>query len=162
MASFNQVTLLGNVTREPMVRQLPSNTTVAEWGMAMNHKYKTADGEQREDVCFVDCTAFGRSAEVIAQYVTKGKPLLVSGRLRYDQWEDKNGGGKRSKLTVVVDNFQFVGGRDGGEQQSGGQQAPPVARRDPRAEARQRATVSAGAPPYNPEDQQFKDDDIPF
>jgi single-strand DNA-binding protein len=115
MPSFNQVMLMGNVTRDPQLKQLPgSNQTVAaEFGLAINRKYRTGDGEDREETCFVDCTAFGKQAEVIAQYVEKGKPLFVQGRLRYDAWEDRQSGAKRSKLGVVVENFQFVGGRDG-------------------------------------------------
>src|SRR5687767_4308784 len=113
MPSVNQVFLMGNVTRDPQLRQLPSNTVVAEFGLACNRKYRTGDGEEREDVCFVDCTAFGKQAEVISQYCQKGKPIFVQGRLRYDSWDDKQSGAKRSKLTVVVEQFQFVGGRDG-------------------------------------------------
>ena len=113
MPSFNQVLLMGNVTRDPQLRQLPSQTVVAEFGLAVNRKYRSTDGEEREEVCFVDCTAFGKQAEVISQYCQKGKPLFVQGRLRYDAWDDKQSGAKRSKLTVVVENFQFVGGRDG-------------------------------------------------
>jgi single-strand DNA-binding protein len=87
---------------------------VVDFGLAVNRKFKSANGEDREEVTFVDCSAFGKQAEVINQYCQKGKALLVQGRLKLDQWEDKQGGGKRSKLSVVVENFQFVGGRDGG------------------------------------------------
>jgi single-strand DNA-binding protein len=109
MPSFNRVTLMGNLTRDPEVRDLPSGTTLCEFGLACNRHFKTANGEDREEVTFIDCTAFGKQAEVIGQYVQKGRPLFVEGRLKYDQWDDKNGGGKRSKLSVVVDNFQFLG-----------------------------------------------------
>lgn len=112
MPSVNKVILVGNMTRDPQVRQLPTQSLVAEFGLAMSRKFKTQDGEDREEVCFVDCTAFGRQAEVIQKYCRKGKALYVEGRLRYDTWEDKNGHGKRSKLNVVVENFQFLGGRD--------------------------------------------------
>lgn len=113
MPSFNQVMLMGNITRDPQLKQLPSQTVVAEFGLAVNRRYRTADGEEREETCFVDCSAFGKQAEVLAEYATKGKPLFVQGRLKYDAWEDKQSGAKRSKLAVVVENFQFVGGRDG-------------------------------------------------
>ena len=113
MPSFNQVLLMGNVTRDPQLKQLPSQTVVAEFGLACNRKFKGSDGEEREETTFVDCTVFGKQAEVISQYVEKGKPLFIQGRLKYDTWDDKNGG-KRSKLSVIVENFQFVGGRDGG------------------------------------------------
>src|SRR6185312_13303104 len=93
---------------------LPSQTAVAEFGIACNRKFKSAAGEDREEVTFVDITAFGKQAELINQYFTKGKPIFIDGRLKYDSWEDKQGGGKRSKLTVVVENFQFIGGRDQG------------------------------------------------
>src|SRR5215203_5810006 len=120
MASFNQVILMGNLTRDPQLKYLPSQTAVAEFGVATSRKFKTQNGEDREEVLFVDCTAFGKTGELINQYFQKGKPIFVQGRLKYDSWEDKQGGGKRSKLTVVVDNFQFIGGRDGGEGGGGG------------------------------------------
>ena len=113
MASFNKVFLMGNLTRDPQLRYLPnSQTAVVEFGIACNRRYKTSSGEDREEVLFMDCTAWGRQAEVINQYCTKGKPIFVEGHLKLDTWEDKSGGGKRSKVTVTVDNFQFLGGRD--------------------------------------------------
>jgi len=112
MANFNKVILAGNMTRDPQLKYLPSNTPVAEFGMAINRKWRSQDGQQREDVCFVDCTAFGRSAETINQYMRKGQPMLVEGRLKFDQWEGKDGQ-KRSRLTVVVEGFQFLGGGRG-------------------------------------------------
>src|SRR5471032_2748528 len=114
MSSFNKVMLMGNLTRDPQLKYLPSQTAVAEFGVACNRKFRTATGEDREEVTFVDISAFGKTGEVINQYFTKGKPIFIEGRLKYDQWEDKQGGGKRSKLHVIVDNFQFIGGRDGG------------------------------------------------
>ena len=115
MASYNKVFLMGNLTRDPQVKHLPSQMVVAEFGLAVNRRYKTATGEDKEEVAFVDCSAFGRQAETISQYCTKGKPIFVEGRLKFDTWDDKTGGGKRSKLTVVVENFQFLGraGEDG-------------------------------------------------
>jgi len=112
MPGFNRVTLIGNLTRDPQIKHLPSNTTVADFGLAMSRRYKTQGGEDREEVCFIDCSAFGKQADVIGQYCKKGKPLFVEGRLKYDTWDDKMGGGRRSKVSVVVENFQFVGGRD--------------------------------------------------
>jgi single-strand DNA-binding protein len=169
MASFNKVLLLGNLTRDPQMRYLPSQTPVTDFGMACNRKFKTAAGEQREEVLFVDCVAFGRQAEVINQYCTKGRPLFVEGRLKLDTWEDKNGGGKRSKLSVVVENFQLLGGRDGagGEAGGSGQEGPrsapagrPAAPRSaPPAGGRGEA---GGSGPTYGDEQQFKDDDIPF
>ena len=114
MASgFNKVILMGNLTRDPQLKYLPSQTAVAEFGLAANRRFKTQAGEDREEVLFVDCSAFGKTGELINQYFTKGKPIFIEGRLKYDSWEDKQGGGKRSKLTVVVENFQFIGSKEG-------------------------------------------------
>src|SRR5580692_4362966 len=113
MANYNRIVLLGNLTRDPQLKYLPSQMAVAEFGMAVNHKFKGRDGQDREEILFIDCPIFGKGAEIINQYVQKGRPLLVEGRLKYDTWEDKQGGGKRSKHSVVVDNFQLLGGRDG-------------------------------------------------
>ena len=109
MPALNKVMLIGNLTRDPQTKQLPSNTSLVEFGLAMSRRFKTQSGEEKEEVCFVDCTAFGKQADVIAQYCTKGKPIFIEGRLKYDTWDDRNGGGKRSKLSVVVENFQFLG-----------------------------------------------------
>lgn len=123
MASFNRVLLLGNLTRDPELTYLPSQTPVVEFGLATNRRWRGQDGEQREEVCFVDCRVFGRQAEVINQYCHKGKPLFIEGHLRLDQWTAQDGG-KRSKLYVVVDNFQLLGGpsegRSGGSSGGGG------------------------------------------
>lgn len=112
--SFNRVFLMGNLTRDVEVRHLPnSNTAVAAIGLAVNRRFRTADGENREEVTFVDCEAFGRTAETMSQYLRKGRPVFIEGRLKLDQWEDKEGG-KRSKLKVIVETFQFVDSREGG------------------------------------------------
>ena len=174
MASYNRVLLMGNLTRDPQLKYLPSQTAVAEFGVACNRKFRTAQGEDREEVTFVDVTAFGKQAEVINQYMTKGKPIFIEGRLKYDQWEDKNGGGKRSKLTVVVENFQFVGSRDGGGGSGGGEQGRSYEdaggqRPQQRGPARQPQGAASAAGPSRPapeqpfgDEQQFRDDDIPF
>ena len=97
MANFNKVLLMGNLTRDQQLKYLPTtNTAVAEFGIAVNRKWKAPTGEDREEVCFVDCSAFGKTGELINQYFQKGKPIFVEGRLKLDQWEDKQGGGKRS------------------------------------------------------------------
>ena len=167
MSNFNRVFLMGNMTRDPQLKFLPSQMAVAEFGIATNRKFKTQSGEDREEVTFVDCSAFGRTAEVINQYFSKGKPIFIEGRLKYDTWEDKQGGGKRSKLTVVVENFQFVGGRDGG-QGGGGGHAPDAgdyeqrpSRPAPSRPPPQRSGPPQPEPPFSDE-QQFKEDDIPF
>lgn len=118
MANFNKVMLMGNLTRDPESRTLPSGLAVANFGLAVNDRYKDKNsGEWVEKPNFVDCEAFGRSAELIQQYLAKGRPVFIEGKLRFDQWEDKSTGQKRSRLKVVVDTFQFLGGRgeDGGQ-----------------------------------------------
>ena len=171
MASFNQVILLGNLTRDPQLKYLPSQTAVVEFGLACNRKFKGQNGEDREEVTFVDCSAFGKQAEVLNQYCTKGKPLFIQGRLKFDSWEDKQGGGKRSKLTVVIENFQFIGSRDGGGggggyQQEGGEGGGYEQRpqRGPQQGRPQQGRPQNAPPPQQPfgEEEQFKDDDIPF
>lgn len=130
MANYNKVILAGNLTRDPQLSFLPSNTPVVEFGMAINRRWKSQTGEQREDVTYVDIRAFGRQAETLNQYMNKGKPILVEGQLRFDQWEGKDGQ-KRSKLYVVVDAFQFLGGPPGGDSNRGGRtssRAPEPAR----------------------------------
>lgn len=142
MPSYNKVLLMGHLTRDPETKVTPG-TTVCTFGLANNRKFKGGNGEQREEVLFVDCTAFGRTAEVIGQYFAKGKPIFVEGRLKLDQWDDKQTGAKRSKITVVVDSFQFVGGQDG----DGEKQAAAPARTQRRETAEQ---------------QQFSEEDVPF
>lgn len=153
MASYNKVILLGNLTRDPEVRVTPGGMSICKFGLAVNRNYTTKDGEKREETTFVDIDAFGRQAEVIAKYLGKGRSIFVEGRLRLDQWDDKGSGEKRSKLGVVLENFQFVGGRDdagaGGGYGGGGggyeQSSPP-----PRTTGRQ----SAPEPDV--------DEDVPF
>ncbi len=112
MANFNKVILLGNLTRDVEMRHTQGGQALAKFGMAINRKY-TVNGEAKETTCFVDLTAWGRQAEVLSQYVKKGSQLFIEGRLEYSTWEAE-GGGKRSKLEVVVENFQFVGSKSGG------------------------------------------------
>src|SRR5260221_4138263 len=113
MPNYNHVLLMGNMPRDPQLRQLPKGSAVVDFGLATSRKCRSAAGEDKEETCFVDCAAFGKQAEVIHQYCKKGKPIFVEGRLKYDTWEDKSGA-KRSKVSVVVENFQFLGARDGG------------------------------------------------
>jgi single-strand DNA-binding protein len=116
MSSFNKVILLGNVTRDPQLSYLPTNTAIVEVGLAMNRTFKKKDGSKGEEVCFVDCKMFGKRAEVINQYVKKGNQLFIEGRLKLDQWEAQDGS-KRSKLSVMIENFEFIGGQKQNEQQ---------------------------------------------
>src|SRR2546425_872607 len=118
MASFNRVILAGKLTRDPEVRYTPKGTAIAKIGLAVNRTWKNEAGETKEEVTFVDVDAFGRQAEVIGQYFRKGRPILVEGRLKYDQWDDKQTGQKRSRLGVVLEGFSFIdsgaGRADGG------------------------------------------------
>jgi single-strand DNA-binding protein len=153
MASFNKVILIGNLTRDPELRYTPKGTAVAKLGLAVNRQWKTDSGESREEVTFIDVDAFGRSAEVIGQYCKKGKPLMIEGRLKYDTWDDKQTNQKRSKLSVVLETFQFLGdgNRGGGEGAPAG--APPA--------RRPAATGEAPPPAADPEGPPL-DDDVPF
>jgi single-strand DNA-binding protein len=139
--SFNKVILMGNLTRDVELAHTNGNMAVAKFGLAVNRKFKTASGEQREEVTFVDCEAWGRTAEVMAQFLAKGRPVHLEGRLKLDEWEDKNGGGKRSKIKVVVESFQFVDSNQGGD-----------------GDGRPRAQMSTG----RQADATIDHDDIPF
>ena len=110
MANFNKVILAGNLTRDPELRYTPKGTAIAKFGLAINRTWKDEAGESKEETTFVDISAFGRQAEVIGQYLKKGSPFLMEGRLRYETWDDKQTGQKRSRLGVVLEGFQFLGG----------------------------------------------------
>jgi single-strand DNA-binding protein len=115
MPSYNKVLLMGHMTRDPELRYTPKGKALAQFGMAVNRKWKAESGEQQEEVLFIDCTAWGRTAEVLNQYKKKGDPLMVDGRLKLDQWEDKQTGAKRSKISVVIETMQCLDRADGGE-----------------------------------------------
>jgi single-strand DNA-binding protein len=169
MANFNKVILMGNLTRDIELRHTANNMAIGKFGLAVNRKWKSAEGEMREEATFVDCDAFGRTAEIMSQYLSKGRPVFIEGHLRLDQWEDKDGQ-KRSKLKVVVDSFQFVdskggggGGGGGGEaeysSEGGGGTSRPAPNRaayQPRNTG-QRAPAAASSP-QGP----MPEDDIPF
>ena len=117
MPDYNRVILMGHLTRDPEMRYTPNNTAVCNIGLAVNRKWKNQQtGEQQEEVTFVDCTAFGRTGEVVHEYMAKGRPLFVEGRLKLDQWQDKDGN-NRSKLKVIAESIQFIDPpkREGGE-----------------------------------------------
>jgi len=122
MANFNKVIMVGNLTRDPELRYTPSGSAVCEFGIATNRSYTTSDGQEHEDTCFVDVSIWGRRGEVVSEYFSKGRPILIEGRLNYDTWETPDG--RQSKHTVVAYNFEFVGGRrqgsGGGGSSSGG------------------------------------------
>ncbi len=137
MAGYNKVILMGNLTRDPELRYTANGQAVASVGLAVNRKFKTRDGEQREETTFVDCTAWARSAEIICEYIKKGDPILIEGRLHFSTWEDKETGAKRSKLDVTIERFQFL----------------------PRSQGRPGPTESAAS---GDEMEPLSDDDIPF
>ena len=123
MANYNKVILAGNLTRDPQLSYTPAQKPVVDFGMAINRKYRLQDGEQREETCFVDCRAFGRRAETINQYLSKGRPVLVEGRLHFSSWEKD--GQKHSRLRVTVESFEFLGSAQGASPAPQQQQAPP-------------------------------------
>src|SRR5881394_2105749 len=129
MASFNKVILVGNLTRDPELRYTPKGMAIAKIGLAVNRNWTSESGEKKEEVTFVDVDVFGRTAENVAQYMKKGRPILIEGRLRLDQWDDKQTGQKRSKLGVVGEVVQFLGSPPGSG--SGEFNAPAPAPRQP-------------------------------
>ena len=168
MANFNKVILMGNLTRDPQLRYTPTQMAVCDLGLAINRKWKAADGQMKEDVCFVDCTAWGRQAETLQKYVTKGQPLFVEGRLTYRTWDGKDGK-KHSKLEVTVEGFQFLGGPRGGAggAGAGGAAAGGAAAGGRAAPAQDTQRQAAGGeekqpPPDYDFTQDVDDDTIPF
>lgn len=151
MANVNKVILIGNVTRDPEIKYTPKGTAVTDVGLAVNRFIPASDGgERREETTFIDVTLWGRQAEIAGEYVKKGRPVYIEGRLQMDTWDDKQTGQKRSKLRVVCENLQLLGSRDGGGggvRSSYEDDAPPASR----------SRSSHSAPPSEPED-----DDIPF
>ena len=145
MASFNKVILMGNLTRDPELRYTPKGTAVAKLGLAVNRTWRNAEGQQQDETTFVDVDAFGKQAETLGQYMQKGRPILVEGRLKLDQWEDKNTGQNRSKLGVILEKFSFVGGG-----QTGGTASTPQSSAPP---------PTSDVPPF---EDGPSDDDVPF
>ena len=154
MANFNKVILAGNLTRDPELRYLPKGTAVAKFGLAINRTWKSETGESKEEVTFVDVEAFGRQAEVVAQYMKKGRPFLVEGRLKLDTWEDKNTHQKQSKMKVVLEGFSFIDSK-----QTGGEMGSPPAPSQSRPSPQAAAPPSAGPEPDGPPP---SEDDVPF
>lgn len=150
MANFNKVILMGNLTRDPELRYTPKGTAIARLGIAVNRRWTSESGDQREETTFVDVDAFGRQAETLGQYMKKGRPIFIEGRLRLDSWDDKQTGQKRTKLNVVLESFQFL---DSGSGQRDDRGEAPAAR--PRPTPAAAPSSDADAPP--PEE-----DDVPF
>jgi single-strand DNA-binding protein len=148
MASFNKVIIAGNLTRDPELRYTPKGMAVARITLAVNRTYTSGEGgEKKEEVSFVDVDVWGRQAEVISQYMKKGRPLLVEGRLKQDTWEDKNTKQKQSKLKVVLETFSFL---DSGNRGGDGGGAPS------------RPAPAAAPAPESPDSEPPQDDDVPF
>ena len=154
MASFNKVILMGNLTRDPELRYTPKGMAVAKVGLAVNRTWRSESGEQKEEVTFIDVDIWGRTAENVGQYMRKGSPILIEGRLKLDQWDDKQTGQKRSRLGVTAETVQFLssGNRPAGD---GGAAPAPRSRPATPPPASAAAADSDGPPP--PED-----DDVPF
>lgn len=152
-ANFNKVILAGNLTRDPELRYTPKGTAIAKIGLAINRKWRSESGEMKDETTFVDVDAFGKTAETIGQYLKKGRPILVEGRLRYETWDDKQTGQKRSKLGVVMDSFQFMDSGNRNDSEGGAPAAPRAPR--PAAAASAPAPESGDAEPPH-------DDDVPF
>ena len=163
MANLNKVYLMGRLTRDPELRYTPKGTAVAELGMAINRYRSSESGEKIEETTFVDVTLWGRNAELANQYLAKGREMMVEGRLQLDSWEDKASGQKRSKLKVVGESMQFIGGTGGGSG-GGGQSASPSNQGGGNFEPSGSAPPSQAAPPAQPSQPVYEDeeDDIPF
>jgi single-strand DNA-binding protein len=159
MASFNKVILAGNLTRDPELRYTPKGTAIAKLALAVNRRWTGEDGQTREEVTYVDIDAFGKQAEVISQYLRKGGGLLAEGRLKLDQWDDKQTGQKRSRLGVVLESFTFIGGRpEGAGPGSGSGPVPPPASVPGRVTGNRPAASTPADAEGGPPD----DDDVPF
>lgn len=156
MASFNKVILMGNLTRDPELRYTPKGTAIAKIGLAINHVWTNEAGEKKENVTFVDVEVFGRTAENVGQYLRKGRPVLIEGRLKLDQWDDKQTGQKKSRLGVVAEIVQFLGSAPGAGEGGapGAPAAPRAARPAPSAAAPAAEPVEGDGPPES--------DDVPF
>jgi len=156
MASINKVILIGNLTRDPEVRHTPKGTAVADIGLALNRNFTSESGERREETTFVDVTLWGRTAEIAGQYLKKGRPVYIEGRLQMDTWDDKTSGQKRSKLKVVGENMQLLGGRNEGDGGGGGGYSQE------RSTSRQPGNSAPHEPSYDSDSGSQEEDDIPF
>jgi len=153
MASFNKVILAGNLTRDPELRYTPKGTAVARFTLAVSRNWTGEDGQKKEEVSFIDVDAWGRQGEVIAQYMKKGRPFLVEGRLKQDTWEDKNTKQKQSKLKVVLESFSFI---DSNRSDAGGGGSPTPSHSAPGPSA------APAAEPADPDAPPHEGDDVPF
>ena len=153
MANFNKVILIGNLTRDPELRYTPKGTAIAKIGLAINRTWKTETGETKEEVTFVDIDAFGRQAETLGQYMKKGRPIMIEGRLKLDTWDDKQTNQKRSRLGVVLETFQFLDFNKSAEGM--GAPLPPKSRQP-------QSAGSEAEPPPPDAAASPEEDDVPF
>ena len=160
MPSLNKVLLMGNLTRDPELRVTPKGTSICQFSLAINRQFKMESGESREEVIYVDVEAWGKQGETIAKYVTKGRPLYVEGRLRLDQWEDKNTKEKRSRMKVVLEQFQFLGEGRGGGGGGGGSSSGDYDQTGGSAPERHSPPPRTGG--AKPASQENLDEDVPF
>ena len=168
MAYLNKVMLIGNMTRDPELRYLQSGTALCDFGIAVNRSFKTQGGDQKEEVLFVDVTAFGKQAETISEYLQKGRSIFIEGRLKLDQWTGQDGQ-KRSRMNVVLERFQFMDSRPGGGGQGGGERRAPQGRpqaagQKPQAQPPQPSQPSRPSQDAPPADNDFDstEESIPF
>lgn len=158
MAQLNKVFLIGNLTRDPELRVTPKGTPICQFGLAINRQYKDESGATRDETTFVDIEAWGKQGELVSKYLTKGSPCFVEGRLRLDQWEDKQSGQKRSRLKVVLDNVQFLG-RSGG---AGGGVAPGSANGEEGDQSMDRYSAPPARATNTKPATEAVDEDVPF
>jgi single-strand DNA-binding protein len=156
MANYNRVILVGNLTRDPEIRYTPSGTAVTQFGLAVNRTWRSQEGDNREEVCYIDITAWGRVGEIISEYKSKGDPILIEGRLQMESWQAQDGQ-KRTKHVVVVENFQFLdrGGRREGPPLEQPRQARPAPAPAPQQQPKPQDEPQGG-------DDAFGGDDVPF
>ena len=177
MAGYNKVILMGNLTRDPALKTLPSQTVVCDFSLAVNRRWKNMEGQTHEEVLFIDCCAFGKQGETLATYLRKGRPVHVEGRLKLDRWEDKEGR-RQSKIRVIVEQFRFVGSAQA-QASTSGEVGPRLPVRSetrnpdssggpPKRRGGRKAAAAEAAPAPGPSgsgaepSEQFTDDDVPF
>lgn len=159
MANLNKVMLIGNLTRDPEIKYTPKGMAIAQLGLAINRNWTNDGGEKQEETTFVDVDLFGRLAEIAGEYLKKGRPVYIEGRLRLESWDDKQSGQKRTKMKVVGEQLQLLGTRDGGGSEAkGGGDEYSVSRPASRPPSR---PAPAPRPPVDP-DLDAAEDDIPF
>lgn len=164
MANLNKVMLIGNLTRDPEIKYTPKGTAIAQLGLAVNRSWSNDAGEKQEETTFVDVELFGRIAEIAGEYLKKGRPVYIEGRLKLDSWDDKQSGQKRSKMKVVGEQLQLLGSRDGGGgggQSEGGGSRSEYSEGRPASRPPSRPAAPPPRPPVDP-DLDAAEDDIPF